>query len=301
MAKNKKNIPVCLVTTGMAISMVASSTLEVMAYSNSFIREASVESQKELDYIHLSDIGYVQNMSSVGWDSIKKDTNINGGKITLNVEDGETVEFDKGYGAHATSTLVFDVSQYSQTYTRFTTYVGVDKCQGDRGNGVKCTVSISNDGQNWVEVATTGTLKGNTNSAFIDVDITGAKYLKLYAYDNGSNGNDHSVYGMPRIMKKSYDVSNEYIGGIKKVEQYDELIKRHSIDEEITGEYEKLLLQRTFVKRAGFYTIQNVAKMGKKYEDAISWLINDVEALKLYVTGGEVVKMEVVIRNLLWH
>ncbi len=288
MAKNKKNIPVCLVTTGMAISMVASSTLEVMAYSNSFIREASVESQKELDYIHLSDIGYVQNMSSVGWDSIKKDTNINGGKITLNVEDGETVEFDKGYGAHATSTLVFDVSQYSQTYTRFTTYVGVDKCQGDRGNGVKCTVSISNDGQNWVEVATTGTLKGNTNSAFIDVDITGAKYLKLYAYDNGSNGNDHSVYGMPRIMKKSYDVSNEYIGGIKKVEQYDELIKRHSIDEEITGEYEKLLLQRTFVKRAGFYTIQNVAKMGKKYEDAISWLINDVEALKLYVTGGEV-------------
>ena len=288
MAKNKKkNIPVCLVTTGMAISMVASSTLEVMAYSDSFIRETNVESQKELDYIHLSDIGYIQNMSSAGWGSIKKDTNVDGGTITLKYEN-EPMEFDKGYGAHATSTLVFDVSQYSEKYTRFTTYVGIDKSKGGSGDGITCTVSISRDGQTWETAATTSTLKGSDNAAFIDIDITGVKYIKLYAHQNSHNGYDHAVYGMPRIIKKDYDESVEYLAGVKKVEQYDELIKKHSIDEEITGEYEKLLLQRTFVKRAGFYTIQKVAKMGEKYESAISWLMNDVEALRLYVTGGEV-------------
>ena len=65
-------------------------------------------------------------MSSVGYSEIKKDTNIDGGKITLIVEEGETLQFDKGLGAHATSTVVYDVSQYSNQYTRFMTYAGVD-------------------------------------------------------------------------------------------------------------------------------------------------------------------------------
>ena len=90
-------------------------------------------------------------------------------------------------------------------------------------------------------------------------------------------------------MKSDYDISSEYLAGIKKVEQYDELIKsKYEINSPITGEYEKLLLQRTFVNRAGFNTLQSVAKLGKKYEDTISWLINDENALKLYVTGGEI-------------
>ncbi|UXZ08604.1 hypothetical protein F1B95_05025 [Clostridium perfringens] len=51
---------------------------------------------------------------------------------------------------------------------------------------------------------------------FIDVDIKGFKYLKLNANDNGANGNDHAVYGSPRIMKSDYDISSEYLAGIKK-------------------------------------------------------------------------------------
>ncbi|MCW5197803.1 hypothetical protein F1Z41_00355 [Clostridium perfringens] len=113
--------------------------------------------------------------------------------------------------------------------------------------------------------------------------------LKLTADDNGANGNDHAVYGSPRIMKAYYDISSEYLAGVKKVEYYDQLIKsKYNINSPITGEYEKLLLQRTFVNRAGFNTLQSVAKMGKKYEDTINWLINDDNALKLYVTGGEI-------------
>lgn len=253
---------------------------------NAVIQNKSDENNKS--YIFLSDLPYIKEMSNTSWGSIKVNQNIEGGKITLNV-DGEALQFDKGMGAHANSNLVYDVSKYSQEYSRFTTYVGVDRSQWDKGNGIQVTVSVSNDGNVWTELDKTDVLNGNKNAAFIDVDIKGFKYLKLTANDNGSNGNDHAVYGSPRIMKANYDISSEYLAGVKKVEYYDQLIKsKYNINSSITGEYEKLLLQRTFVKRVGFNTIQSVAKMGEKYENAINWILNNDKALKLYITGGEI-------------
>lgn len=44
----------------------------------------------------------------------------------------------------------------------------------------------------------TGVITPDSNSEFVDIDISGAKYLKLYANDNGLNANDHAVYGDAR-------------------------------------------------------------------------------------------------------
>ena len=285
---NKKKI--CGFLTGCLITSFPLQDSVVLAKenikNNAIIHNQSDKSNE--NYIFLSDLPYIKEMSNTSWGSIKINQNIDGGKITLNV-DGEALQFDKGMGAHANSNLVYDVSNYSDTYSRFTTYVGVDRSQWDKGNGIRVTVFASNDGKTWTELAKTDVLKGNKNATFIDVDIKGFKYLKLTADDNGANGNDHAVYGSPRIMKAYYDISSEYLAGVKKVEYYDQLIKsKYNINSPITGEYEKLLLQRTFVNRAGFNTLQSVAKMGKKYEDTINWLINDDNALKLYVTGGEI-------------
>lgn len=285
---NKKKI--CIFLTGC---LIASFSLQDSIVSAKENIENNAITQKQSDennenYIFLSDLTYIKEMSNNSWGSIRVNQNIDGGKITLNV-DGEALQFDNGMGAHANSNLVYDISMYSQEYSRFTTYVGIDRSKGDKGNGIKVIVSTSNDGEVWKEVAKTDVLKGNKNAAFIDIDIKGAKYLKLTANDNGDNSYDHAVYGSPRIMKVNYDISNEYLASVKKVEYYDQLIKsNYNINSPITGEYEKLLLQRTFVKRVGFNTIQSVAKIGKKYENAINWLVNNDKALKLYVTGGEI-------------
>ncbi|WP_283697557.1 NPCBM/NEW2 domain-containing protein, partial [Clostridium perfringens] len=278
----------CIILTSCLILSLNPTNYTVLANENIHYNK-DVQLQEENDnYIFLSDLEYDQSMSNTSWSTIKFDKNIDGGKITLNV-DNEPLEFDKGIGAHANSNVVFDVSKYSEIYTRFTTYVGIDRSQWDKGNGIKVSVFSSNDGIEWKEIAKTDTLKGNQNATFIDVDISGIKYLKLTANDNGSNGNDHAVYGSPRIMKADYDIGSEYLAGVKKVEYYDQLIKsKYNINSPITGEYERLLLQRTFVKRVGFNTIQSVAKLGSKYENAINWLVNNDNALKLYVTGGEI-------------
>ncbi|MDH2475982.1 NPCBM/NEW2 domain-containing protein, partial [Clostridium perfringens] len=278
----------CIILTSCLLLSLNFPSYTVLANENiSYNNLAQLQDENE-NYIFLSDLEYDQSMSNTAWSTIKFDKNIDGGKITLNV-DGEAILFDKGIGAHANSNVIYDVSKYSQEYSRFTTYVGIDRSQWDKGNGIKVTVSVSNDGKTWIELAKTDVLKGNKNAAFIDVDIKGFKYLKLNANDNGSNGNDHAVYGSPRIMKADYDISSEYLAGVKKVEYYDQLINsNYNINSPITGEYEKLLLQRTFVKRVGFNTIQSVAKLGAKYQNTINWLLNNDNALKLYITGGEI-------------
>ena len=285
----KKRITVSTVAGISAFNLVSASAIPALADTRSDLEnQLNNNSINNTDYIYLSDLEYVNNMSNTAWSEIKKDTNVNGGKITLNV-DGEMLQFDKGIGAHATSNVVYDVSAYSNEYTRFTSYVGVDRGQWDKGNGVKFTIYTSNDGSQWNEVKTTEVLKGNGNSVFIDIDITGAKYIKLHAHDNGSNGNDHAVYGAARILKPSYDISTENTVNIKTINDYDNLIKNtYDVNAPIEGDYEKTLLERTFVKRIGFNTIQSTANLGAKYAEAINWLVNNKMALKYYITGGEI-------------
>ncbi|MCW5197802.1 hypothetical protein F1Z41_00350 [Clostridium perfringens] len=176
---NKKKI--CGFLTGCLITSFPLQDSVVLAKenikNNAIIHNQSDKSNE--NYIFLSDLPYIKEMSNTSWGSIKINQNIDGGKITLNV-DGEALQFDKGMGAHANSNLVYDVSNYSDTYSRFTTYVGVDRSQWDKGNGIRVTVFASNDGKTWTELAKTDVLKGNKNATFIDVDIKGFKYFKTY-------------------------------------------------------------------------------------------------------------------------
>ena len=239
---NKKTVAV-VITTLSTTTLISNKQVEANAtpYENNEISLSASAQENSTQFIYLSDIGYLSNLSHTGWGSIKLDQNLNDETITLNV-DGEVLEFNKGITAHATSTVVFDVSNYSSQYSRFTTYVGVDRSQGDKGNGVKFKILTSVDGQNWEEKFETGVLKGNDNAVFIDVDITGANYLKLYADDNGSNGNDHSVYAAPRIMLPDYDISSEYLEGVKSVSEYDEMIReKYNESNQLTDEIKELV------------------------------------------------------------
>ena len=237
--------------------------------------------------VYLSNIDYDNKMSKTDYKYITKDSNTDGNKIKLLVN-GEVTEFYKGMGAHATSTLVYDVSSYSDVYTRLIAYLGVDYAQKGKGNGVKFTIYTSQDGNVWTSVKETGVMKPDANSEFIDINIKGVKYIKLYANDNGNQSNDHAVYGDLRLVKEGYDISSEKLTCIKTVSEYDTEIKsQYTASTAIEGDFKKLILERTFVNRYGYNIIQQIAKISSNNKRAIEYIFENEEVLELFVTGGE--------------
>ncbi len=258
--------------------------------ANSDIETRNNEAISDKAYTYLSDINYVKDQSSVGWGNITLDKNLdtkyNSGLITLNV-DGQQRQFLKGIAAHATSTLVYDLTNYNYDY--FTSYIGVDASRGSAGNGVKFLIYTSVDGENW-DLKTSETpqaMKGNSNAQFVKIDIKGAKYLKLYAHNNGNADGDHSVYANAKLIKEDYiEQELEPADFIKTVEEYDEIIKTYE-GQEITGDYELLILQREFVKNVGYDMLMLYSNHSEEYRQTVSWLFNNVENLRLYILGGK--------------
>ncbi len=282
----KKTLAVAIATVS-ATTLISNHAEASFNHTSNDINLLDSSSSSAKQYQYLSDIEYISNLSNTGWGSIKLDQNLNGKNITLNV-DGEVLEFNKGITAHATSTVVFDVSSYSQTYSRFTTYVGVDRSQGNSGNGVKFKIMTSLDGETWEEKAESPILKGNDNAFFIDIDITGAKYLKLYAHDNGANGNDHATYAAPRIMLPDYDISSEYLEGVKSVSEYNKIIReKYNESNQLTDEIKELVLKRTLTERVGFYTLQKIIAKSDDHKNTIVWLLNNPHVLEAYIMGGK--------------
>ncbi len=244
------------------------------------------EKNEDEKLCYLSDIPY-RSDSSVGWGAITYDKNLdtskNNGMISL-IVDGEKKQFYKGIAAHATSTVIYDITNYNYDY--FTAYIGVDESRGNNGDGVKFTIYTSVDGENWTtKKAETAPLKGNTNAEFVKIDIKGAKYLKLYADKNRNNTADHAVYADAKLIKEGYDENAIAAPFIKTVAEYDEMLKKYE-DQEITGEYEKILLQRELVNNAGYDILQFTANYKNAYKETLEWLMNDLDNLRMYVLGG---------------
>lgn len=275
------------ITNASSISTFAVDTKEANnTYINQNSMEEKTQEEKTNETVFLSNISYDTKMSATDYKHITKDTNTDGKKIKLLV-DGEVVEFEKGMGAHATSTLVYDLSNYSTEYTRFVSYVGVDYAQAGRGNGVKFTISTSQDGINWTPVKELGVLTSNKDSAYVDINIKGVKYLKLYANDNGKNGNDHAVYGDAKLVKDDYTISATPISGLKPIEEYDKILNANSIEDNLANN-EMTILRRAFVERIGYESIQRIASKSESYGEAINYLMTNEDALRYFIAGGPV-------------
>ncbi|MDU7441869.1 MAG: NPCBM/NEW2 domain-containing protein, partial [Clostridium sp.] len=269
--KIKKIIAICL-TSSIVLTTFSEYTLLVSAkelQSNYNSDSHTDESKKE---IYLSDIDYIKEQSNVEYKSIMKDLNTDGKKIKLNV-DGEEREFQKGMGCHATSTLVYDISKYKNTYHRFVSYVGIDRRQGSRGDGVDFKIYTSKDGVNWDLVKDLGIVKGNEEARYVDIDLNGANYLKLYADKNQHNGNDHSVYGDAKLVKSDYYLSGVKIDNLYPVEYYDNILSSKEVEYNIQHN-QMMILRRAFVNRLGYESIQRMASKSEDYANAINYLIN---------------------------
>lgn len=239
-------------------------------------------------YRYLSDIEYIKEQSSVGWGSIQLDqninTSINNGLITV-IIDGKKTSFMKGVVAHATSTMVYDLSSFNYDY--FTAYLGVDQSVGTNGNGVKFAIYTSKDGENW-DLKTEEkppVLKGNSNAILVKIDIKDVKYLKLYAHNNGNDSSDHAVYADAKLIKEGYVEDNSTVDFIKTIEEYDRIIKSKNISEQLSTN-ELTILQREFVNNVGYDLLQSFVKYNDDNKAAISWLMNNLDVLRYYILGG---------------
>ncbi len=233
------------------------------------------------DFVYLSDIDYIASQSRPGWGSILKDTTSAGSKISVKVENAY-YPFDKGMWAHATSTIVYDIHDYHYDY--FTAYVGLNQTAATSSNGVKFYIYTSIDGVNWkLQTSENPTvLKAGMNAEFVKVNIKGANYLKLYANDNGANGNDHAVYADAKLTN---DVSENNV--VPSVTEFDELIKTNYSNMDLTNpDYELLVLQRNLVKNMGQYAIKRFVNENQGNKETFEWLFNNLENLRLYTLGG---------------
>lgn len=251
------------------------------------VAAADTEEAESSTCVYLSDIEY--QSANIGYGTLHLDGNMNDEQSSL-IVDGSRLYFDKSITAHASSTLVYSLSGYEQ-YQYFTSQIGIDASQGSKGNAI-FHIYTSSDGSEWTEVYVSGALTAASESEFVSVDISQAAYLKLYADSNGSNGNDHTTFADAKLSNSPQG----FEGGsavLKTVEEYDEILstyKNGSTDYLAlldNAQFVHTLFQRTFTANAGYRTLSVLCSRDSKYEQIIDWLLNDEEALSLYITGGE--------------
>lgn len=244
---------------------------------------------EESQYRYLSDIDYLKGESSVGWGTITMDKNLdskfNSGLITLNV-DGEPKKFLKGIAAHATSTVIFDISNYQ--YDFFSTYYGVDASRGTAGNGVKFAISTSVDGETWElhTLVSPPIKKGNSQAEFLNIPIRGKNYIKLYCIDLGNKDGDHCVYGNAKLYNEGYVEDEGPIEFIKSIDEYDQILSNTSLEEQLETN-ELLILQRKMIQNVGYDLFEALVRYDDKYKEALSYLMSNVDNLRMFTMGGE--------------
>ncbi len=284
--KNKAIAIIIILELLICIQYILLGSNKVYASTNENSNDSTSQNDPNKgEYIRLTDLEWRKESGS-SYRSIIKNKAENGTKLSVKIE-GAYYEFDYGIWAHATSNVYYDISQYSEKYHYLTMYVGINRTS-NAGNGVKFWIYTRDDenfvtsgSESWELKNETESLPGQ-NAVFVKVDIRGAKYLRLQAYDNGSNGNDHSVYIDPMLITDNYEELNNY-GDISK---YDQRIKDYQNKDLSDPQYEKLVLQRKLISNIGGYALKRFTDESPENQATIDWLMNDVENLRYYVLGG---------------
>lgn len=143
------------------------------------------------DFTYLTE--YDWKSESHSYAAPKKDLGNSSRAIRLTDENGNEVVYERGLGAHSNSTVIYDLSD--KNYDYFTSYVGVDRSAYNTIGSVTFEVYV--DG---VKKFDSGLMNSRDVKKYIQVDINGAKELKLVVTDGGNgNGYDHASWGDTKL------------------------------------------------------------------------------------------------------
>ena len=143
------------------------------------------------DFDYLTDYEWKSAIQSYG--SAKKDVSASSNPLRLTNEHGEIVTYDRGIGAHSTSTIIYDLT--NKNYGFFTAYVGVDRQM--YGSVGSVTFEVYVDG---VKQFDSGRMNSKDPQQYVEVNVAGAKELKLVVTDAGNgNGSDHATWADTKL------------------------------------------------------------------------------------------------------
>lgn len=143
------------------------------------------------DYNYLSDFNWTSTQNS--YTAPRKDIAISGKQLRLTDRDGREVLYKKGIGAHSNATIVYDLTDKDAEY--FTSFVGVDRQMYNTVGSVVFQVFV--DGKKQFD---SGLMNSRDPQKFVELNISGAKELKLVVTDGGNgNGSDHATWGDAKL------------------------------------------------------------------------------------------------------
>lgn len=146
----------------------------------------------------VADVTYVSDLTPNKYTGFyKKDVDHNGNTICLVDELGE-VEYTKGIGAHANSTITYQLNE--NEYDFFEAYIGLDDAVRNR-TGASVTFEVYADGE---KVYESGVMKAAHSKKHVKVSLEGVNELKLVTTDAG-NGNsyDHAMWADAKLVMES--------------------------------------------------------------------------------------------------
>lgn len=270
--------------TSLAIAMAEGQEETVMEEA---LEDGVIGANSNIQY--LSDLTEESGASVGYWGTIFKDCLVdkpNEKKSNLWVRyHGETLKFAKGIGAHASSTVDYNISEVVKSKKYFVGYLGID-ARTSSGDGVIFKISLSDDKKNWEEVYNSGVIK--QDSQYVKIDLQNKKYIRFHADQNQNNGNDHAVYANAGFVSEDYKPSDGYSLPVKTVEELDEELSIIDYkDQTQVNLNSHKIYQRELVDKVGYYTLYNIYTMDKGvYKDAINFLLTDNDALSYYINGG---------------
>ncbi len=134
----------------------------------------------------------------VGWGNLAVNKGLDGKELDMANDRGGVTVYEKGFTAHADSSMEFDISKLAGVQM-FTAFVGAEHAESNAtpsSTSVKFLVYA--DG---VKLFESGVLGYNDPAQEIFVQIpAGTKILKLVTDGDGSNTGDHSAWGSPRLL-----------------------------------------------------------------------------------------------------
>ena len=149
------------------------------------------------DYHYLSDFEWKSTQNS--YTAPKQDLSISNNKLRLTGEDDSEVAYEKGIGAHSNSTIVYNLTDKDADY--FASFIGVDRQMYGTIGSVIFQVFV--DGEMQFD---SGLMNSRDPQKFIEVNISGAKELKLVVTDSGNgNGSDHATWGDAKLHFSNAD------------------------------------------------------------------------------------------------
>lgn len=208
-----------------------------------------------------------------------------GAKLCARI-DGAATYFDKGLYTPTPKSVIYDISGLDYKY--FFSNIGVQSGTSSNGRAL-FAVDLSNSATGgWVNKYTSDEMTSNDDIKQLRIEVGDYSFIRIRAdFAEGTRISAAAIWADAKFTDSDSD-ETAYL--VKSVAEYDELIKTEYANADLSDkEFELALLQRNYVSKFGtngHVTLHNYIKTSPQNAATFSWLFDNLDVLKMYITGG---------------